>query len=345
MKTPIRVLFLADTHLGFDLPRRPRVKRRRRGEDFQANFERALEGARRGEVDFVVHGGDILFRSRVPADLVHRAFEPLFAVADGGVPVFVVPGNHERSAIPYPMLAQHPGVHIFDRPRTFRLDIRSTAVAVSGFPADRDTVRQHFPSLVRATKGMEEAAHIRLLCMHQAVEGARVGVQEFTFRDRPDVIRGLDLPRGFAAFLSGHIHRVQVLTEDLRGRPLAAPFLYPGSIERTSFQEREEKKGFLTLEVVGGGDGGRLKTWKFHELPARPMIDATVEVEGLNGKALEARLRDLLAVMDPDAVVQIRLSGEVEREALPVLRAASLRRLAPETMNVAVVFPRGGSRI
>ena len=30
----IRVLLLADTHLGFDLPSKPRVERRRRGPDF-----------------------------------------------------------------------------------------------------------------------------------------------------------------------------------------------------------------------------------------------------------------------------------------------------------------------
>ncbi len=43
----IRILFVSDTHLGFDLPRKPRVKRRRRGPDFFENFERALEPARR----------------------------------------------------------------------------------------------------------------------------------------------------------------------------------------------------------------------------------------------------------------------------------------------------------
>jgi hypothetical protein len=42
----IPILLLADTHLGFDLPFRPRIKRRRRGPDFFANFERALMPAR-----------------------------------------------------------------------------------------------------------------------------------------------------------------------------------------------------------------------------------------------------------------------------------------------------------
>jgi hypothetical protein len=37
----IRILLIADTHLGFDLPFRPRINRRRKGPDFFANFERA----------------------------------------------------------------------------------------------------------------------------------------------------------------------------------------------------------------------------------------------------------------------------------------------------------------
>jgi DNA repair exonuclease SbcCD nuclease subunit len=92
----VRILFLADTHLGFDLPFRPRIQRRRRGVDFFDNFETALKPALNAEVDCVVHGGDIFYRSKVPARLVEMVFEPLKQVADSGVPVYLVPGNHER---------------------------------------------------------------------------------------------------------------------------------------------------------------------------------------------------------------------------------------------------------
>jgi hypothetical protein len=39
----IRILLLADTHLGFDLPVNPRINRRRRGHDFLANYATALQ--------------------------------------------------------------------------------------------------------------------------------------------------------------------------------------------------------------------------------------------------------------------------------------------------------------
>jgi DNA repair exonuclease SbcCD nuclease subunit len=91
----MRILFLADTHLGVDLAFRPRIERRRRGPEFFANFKRALQPALDGQVDCVVHGGDLLFRSKVPARLVQMAFEPLRQVADREIPVYLVPGNHE----------------------------------------------------------------------------------------------------------------------------------------------------------------------------------------------------------------------------------------------------------
>ena len=84
----IRILLLADTHLGFDLPFHSRVERRRRGHDFFANTARALEPALRGEVDLVVHGGDLFYRTRVPPALVELALAPLLRVAEAGCPSF-----------------------------------------------------------------------------------------------------------------------------------------------------------------------------------------------------------------------------------------------------------------
>ena len=144
----VRVLFLADTHLGFDLSFRPRVQRCRQGPDFFANFKHALQPAFDGAVDCVIHGGDILYRSKVPPQLVEMAFEPLIQVADMNIPVYIVPGNHECSAIPHADRVRHPNIHIFDRPRTFILQIDGTKVALTGFAFVRQGVRRRFLNLL-----------------------------------------------------------------------------------------------------------------------------------------------------------------------------------------------------
>ena len=331
----LRLLLVADTHLGFDLPASPRVKRRRRGPDFFSNTRRALEPAIRGEVDVVVHGGDFLYRSKVPPGLVAAALEPLLEVADGGVPVVLVPGNHERSILPYPLLASHENLHLFDRPRTVVLDLNGVRAGFSGFPCEREGVRSSFVDLVEATGWRERRADVRLLCIHQTVEGARV--HGYTFRGGPDVIRGRDIPAGFAAVLSGHIHRAQVLEHDLAGRSLAAPVIYPGSIERTSLAERRETKGFFTITVARDG---RVADRFFHELPTRPMHCVAVDPTGLDAESLSRRLAGEFSTLSSDAVVQIRLDGELVPGAEAAIRAEHLRSLHPPTMTVELRLNR-----
>jgi len=268
----MRVLFLSDTHLGADGRGRGRERAADRSLDSFAVFERALAPAFRGEVDLVVHGGDLLYRSRVPDSLVERAFAPLARVADAGVPVFVVPGNHERSRFPLTLWTRWPGVHVFDRPRTFVIVARGQRVALTGFPFERHDVRGRFRGLLEAA-GVTRA-DLRLLCLHHCVEGATVGPVGFTFRRGRDVIRCADLPEGFAAVLAGHVHRHQVLVRDLRGAPLRCPVLYAGATRRTSSAERLEDKGSMRLDFADGV----LRDWRFDVLA--PSCDATVPVRG-----------------------------------------------------------------
>ena len=334
--TAVRVLLTADTHLGFDLPFRPRIKRRRRGHDFLANFERALQPVLAGEADLVVHGGDLFYRSKVPAPLVEMAIAPLIRVAERGVPVFLVPGNHERSRIPLHLWARHPSVHIFDEPKTYICRVGELSVALAGFPFSK-AARDHFSQLVcRAGQdGLE--ADVRLLCVHQIVEGAQVGSVNYTFRRGPDVVPGRDVPGGFAAVLAGHVHRSQMLTRDLRGRPLAAPVIYPGSVERTSFAERDEEKHHVLLRVEPDCRcGGRLADVSFIRLPARPMVDLVVVLDGLKGESLTKHLQARFASLDPEAVVRVQVRGSVSPAVRAALSAPSLRAIAPSTMNVSL---------
>jgi DNA repair exonuclease SbcCD nuclease subunit len=285
----------------------------------------------RKEVDLVVHGGDLLYRSRVPDGLIERAMAPLLEVAEAGIPVYLVPGNHERSRIPNLIWSSHPQLHIFDRPRTFVCDSDEGPVALAGFPFVRKA-RSRFRDLLIQT-GYAESASVRaFLCTHLAFEGARVGVSDYTFRRGDDVVRGKDIPEAITAVFSGHIHRAQVLTEDLSGRPLGAPVIYPGSVERTSFVEREETKGYFVVYV---GRDGTVEP-AFHELETRPMFVVEVDTREIPRDSLPATIESRLSRLPPDAVVQIRFSTPPSRFDLAQLTAARLRSIAPETMNVSV---------
>jgi DNA repair exonuclease SbcCD nuclease subunit len=130
-----------------------------------------------------------------------------------------------------------------------------------------------------------------------------------------------------------------VLQHDLRGHSIHTPIIYPGAVERTSFAEREEEKGYFLLELVNadGGDGFT-PHWEFRSLPTRPMILIELSAGGLTHDDLETALLGMLSELPNDAVLQVRIHGTPSADARPLLTAPRMRELAPPTMNVEVLL-------
>jgi exonuclease SbcD len=328
----LRIVFFADTHLGFDYPIKPRVKRRRRGQDFFDNFHRVFSFAKERQAHFVIHGGDLFFRSRIPRKIEELVVQALFDYAREGIKIFIVPGNHERSSLPRHLLLTHENIRIFDKPRTFGVEVGGVRVSLSGFPCVRDDIRGCWVERVEATGWREHDGHIRLLCIHQSVEGAQVGPSDFTFRQGKDVVPMRMVPEDFHAVLSGHIHRRQIL----RTRPEGGiPVIYPGSIERTSFAEKDEDKGFYEIEFSESGSHGmKLDRLEFHALPTRSMIDIALDDCPVDTD-LAAFLEKALSRLDPNAIVRLTIapdSGLLARKTVELTHAL-MKRIIPETMN------------
>jgi exonuclease SbcD len=330
--TSVRIV-LADTHLGFDYPVRPRVERRRRGPDFFENFQRVLDYARKTHPDLVLHGGDLFFRAKVPSLIVDMVYADLFEFAGEGIPLLIVPGNHERSILPASLFLEHPNLFIFDRPRTFSFDVNGSQVALSGFPCRRKDVRQQFSGLLAESGWHKHSAACQLLCLHQTVEGATVGPTGYTFRSGQDVIPRSRLPQQAAAVLSGHIHRQQVLKEKSINGEISPPVVYPGSIERTSFAEKDERKGFYEIIFVEAQDKGwQIEKLDFHELPARPMLDITLG-NHLKPSDVGAFIREQTSEIDPDAIIRLRCEPGTTAAVKSAVTSSLLREKLPETMN------------
>lgn len=331
--TSVRIVFLADTHLGIDYPVRPRVERRRRGPDFFENFHRVLSYARETRPDLVLHGGDLFFRAKVPSLIVDLVYADLFEFAGEGIPLLIVPGNHERSILPASLFLEHPNLYIFDRPRTFSFDVNGSQIALSGFPCRRKDVRQQFSGLLSDSGWYKYSSACQLLCLHQTVEGATVGPTGYTFRSGQDVIPRSQLPQQAAAVLSGHIHRQQVLREKSIAGKKTPPVVYPGSIERTSFAEQDEIKGFYDI-TLGSNEEGKWQIEKlvFHQLPARPMVDVTLSNTLQPGEVGEF-IRNETAQISPDAIVRLCCEPGTTGEVKSAVTSSLLRDILPETMN------------
>ena len=127
-----------------------------------------------------------------------------------------------------------------------------------------------------------------------------------------------------AVTLSGHIHRHQVLRP--AGRP---PVIYAGSVERTSFAEAPQVKGFVVLQLTDAG----LASFEFRPLPARPMVTRRVFFDDANAMEVSARLTAAIESTPDDAVVQLRVAGVMPE----TLTAATLRAIAgTRTVRLAI---------
>ncbi|NJO88054.1 MAG: hypothetical protein HC831_03125 [Chloroflexia bacterium] len=320
----VKIVFLADTHLGFDFSLRPKKERRRRGNDFFNNFDKVLDHAKEIDADLLIHGGDLFYRTKVPAPIVDMVYERIFGFAEAGIPIVIVPGNHESSKLPASLFLQHPNVYHFTEPQVFKFRFKNQFFDVAGFPCVRNDIKAKLPPIIKEIQPYLNNESIKLLCMHQSIEGAKVGPSDFTFRYGDDVIPIKDIPAGFDLILSGHIHRAQILWPSNK-----APVIYPGSIERTAFAEKDEEKGFYEIEF----DEKRSYGFKFIPLNSRPMIDILLEKENYTIKGLQDEIAAKIGTIAANSIVRFNM---VQKENLPLLNASFLDKLVPSTMNYQI---------
>ncbi len=246
----MRVLHLSDTHLGVDRYYAGAPPGWRRADDHLAAMRSALRLALDGQVDAVVHTGDLFDRSLPPSRAVSEAIEALAAVGRV-VPTVVMPGNHDRRGLRQHLGDLGPGVRVVDEPSAFLLGtLRCVAI-----PFLRDAVDWAAAAALLCRDAVD------LLLAHNAFDGARV--PGFTFRPRPghETVAAADVPLAVRDILCGHIHTRQCLALG------HARVWMPGSTERTSFVERRETKGALWYDAAA-----RMGRWI--DLPARPMVHA-----------------------------------------------------------------------
>jgi exonuclease SbcD len=330
----LKFVHTADTHLGFEFIRTTAPDedgRRRRAEWIYDNFLTVVNHALSIEADLFIHSGDLFNKYYIPRDRLDTLIRPFVDLSKAGIPVLLIPGNHERSEFPFDLFHGVNGVIVFDRPKSVCFDLNGYKVGVAGFPFIRNDSKRTFLKALEQTEYGELRTDFNFLVTHQAFDGATVGPMDFTFRTgRSDTVTRETLPLDFEYVAAGHIHRYQVLSHPRR---LRTNIVYPGSIQRMSFAEIDENKAFVVGEVMGD----RIET-RFIPLPEWDMEMVEIEAAGQSPDAVQSAIRSQFWRFREDMVIRFNLTGGSRMRDYAEIDFENLRKEMPPVLECQFVI-------
>ncbi len=325
-ETIISFLHLGDTHYGVNFAKKPRdqLKKEYSNLFFTKSEEVIKKAIDDHKIDFIIHSGDFFNRSKPPPEVIDRAVKPFSETANKGIPIYLLPGNHERSKLPFGLLHYQDNINVFKIPRSFVFKKNAVIIQLTGFPYIRHYARDKFTEVVKqASKhNFKIQPHFKILVTHQLIEGSRV--YNYVFRSGHNVIQSSDVPMGFSYIACGHVHRFQFLKQrkysssllstneyglikqncltrkwqlikngNQSSATMSDPIIaYPGSLERVSLAERFEQKGFIIGKLFFSNELNQIThaEYKFHEIESVKMIYQTWN---LSEKSSEEYIKNL----------------------------------------------------
>jgi exonuclease SbcD len=333
----LKFVHTADTHLGFEFIRTSKPDedgRRRRAGWIYDNFLAVVNHALSIEADLFIHSGDLFNKYYIPREKLDALIRPFVDLSKAGIPVLLIPGNHERSEFPFDLFHGLKGVLVFDRPKSLCFDLNGYKVGIAGFPFIRNDSKRTFLKALEQTEYGELRTDFNILVTHQAFDGATVGPTGFTFRTgRSDTVARETLPLDFEYVAAGHIHRYQVLSHPKRPR---TRIVYPGSIQRMSFAEMDENKAFVEGEVMDD----RIET-RFIPLPEWGMEMVEIEAALQSADAVQSAIRNQFWRFREDLVIRFNLTGGARMSDYPEIDFESLRRQMPPVLECQFVIKTG----
>lgn len=355
----MKILHTADIHLGSNAYGRidPKTGLNTRLLDFKRSFDFMVERALAEDIDVFLFCGDA-YRTADPTPTQQKTFaECLRPIVERGIPVVMIVGNHDHpvsfgKASAIDIFSYLSGnIQIFRRPDKAIIETKSGPLQLITLPwpirsmlLSKDEYRKKTPSEVRevieekyvefleATVSELDPALPTVLAAHLSAQGAELSGSERTslIAHEPKFTVGqLALPPIDYVAL-GHIHRHQNLNAD---DPTGIPVIYSSSIERISFKEWKEDKGFVLIDIETTSEGKETK-YTFVPTPARPFVAVHVDAE----EAVDPTEHILQAIAErdvTDAIVRIRY--HINEAQVPLIDIRRIREALKDAYVIASV--------
>jgi len=261
----------------------------------RAAFSRLVDEALALQVDFMVIAGDLYDGDWKDHNTGIYFSRQMGRLRNGGIPVYVLHGNHDAESVMTSRLVLPDNVHVFkaNRPGTFILDAHRVALHGRSFPqaAVTENLAADYPAPL--------PGHFNIGVLHTALEG---NAQHANYA--PCSLAQLHAS-GYQYWALGHVHEYRVF-------PGPVPVVFPGNLQGRHIREQGPRGAVLVSCVDGVVESiERLEVdvLRWHEL--RLDVSACTErsqVLTCIREGLESVLAGLPA--DKPCVVRMVLEGE-----------------------------------
>jgi exonuclease SbcD len=312
----IQIVHCSDLHLDKNFNIANLEKARIRKDDLNRAFSKVVDFVLNNKPDVFVISGDVFDKTSPTNAAIIFLTEQIKRIKDAQIPTFIIGGNHEvPKSGSFPPLAidvlQSAGLAtVFSRsdtPQKRLLKIGNETVCISG--------RSYYAQF----DGYNPLKDIKIpldgdrniLLIHGSLQGLSVApsgnvLGELNPFSTNDIISGLDY------LALGHFHNF--FTREFRDCTITNP----GSLEKLSYAERNDKKGFVWVELAGSET-----IVEQIEVSNRPMDERELSlskdasyVPGIN----EHLIKELERFSNKNGLLKLNLRGQISLDQYNELR-------------------------
>jgi len=313
----MKIIHLADSHLGFSAYGRvDKWGRKLREEMVYQGFKKAVDKIIELRPDAVVHAGDVFHHVRPRIRPLYVFKQNLERLIDADIPVIVISGNHDSpksfaAVSPFSLYEGMKNVHIAHSYKYEPFEVGGYIFHCIPFCHDPEDYLEEFRKIRYSGNDV--------LVMHGMVEALwnkrlrTVGEHE---------LKDSFLKRDFSYIALGHYHGQAQLAQNA---------WYSGSIEYFRFNEAQDEKGMLLVDL----DSGKVEPIPVKE---KDMFDlAPVDCDRLSSEEITTELQNLCEDVDiKNKIIRIKLKN-VSREAYRNIDHARMSRLKSEALHLEIM--------
>jgi len=311
----VQILHCSDTHLdkSFNIANLARVQERK--EDLNRNFSAAVDYALRNKPNLFLITGDIFDRVSPSNTARILVTEKIRQLKEAGISVFLIGGNHDvpklgSQHLAIDVLSSAGLATVFSRSDEFErqvLQVDGKSVCIAG-KSYFSQVESQNP--LRGLKVPTEGDY-NLLMIHGSLQGLNV------FSSVPEMVsqnpfRPEDIKSGLNYLALGHFHNYY--ERDHEG----CKIVNPGSMEKLSWAEMNDEKGFVWAELHGSN-----VSTEFVKLETRPMEKYTLHLskdEDYPPSLKEHVINYIKSKSDPARIARLFLQGLITQEQYDELK-------------------------